>query len=233
MTIWHDGSPTAAGTAVTSAEVEYGSTNDLTLYINGSGDARIGPGGDGIIGTNDGTHDSYVEIYRDINAIVGWHCRLEGVLAAATSTAELADLTKILCLGYQNAQTLVATTAILDVHGLVISNRQTCNTGGKSGEKLKLIEDEHGATNKLFYLWLTATDSGTGLIRVYSIKGIEKQTLLFEQASAASDAQTEFNFSTRPIVALPDEHLLVQYVAGNALTAVAECMMNGKSVIYK
>jgi hypothetical protein len=231
MTIWHDGTPTESGTAVTAATVAH-ATATITLTINGAGDARLGS--TGAMDTSAGGYDTYKELYDHINMVQGWHCRLEGQLHGATSNAEFNELTAIRCWGYQNAQTLTATTATNDVHGLVISNRHTCQSGAiPGGEKIKRIEDEHGAVNKLFYLWLTATDAGTGLIRVYSIKGVESQTLLFEQASAASNAQTEFNFSTRPIVAKPKEHLLIQYVAGGAMTAAAECLVNGKSVIYR
>lgn len=231
MTIWHDGSPTETGTAVTAATVAH-ATATITVTINGGVEARLGSSG--AMDTNAGSYNTYKKLYDHINMVQGWHCRLEGQLHGATSDQEFNELSEIRCLGYQNAQTLTATTATRDVHGLVISNRHTCQSGAiPGGEKIKRIENEHKATNKLYYLWLTATDAGVGLIRVYSILGVEKQTLLFEQASAASNAQTEFNFSTRPIVAKPGEHLLVQYVAGGALTAVAECLVNGKSVIYR
>ena len=232
MTIWHDGSPTEAGTAVTAATVAYGDTNDITLTINAAGDGRIGSSG--VIATDAGGFNTYVEVYREINKAQGWHCRLEGVLGSATSTAECMDLTEISCLGYDNAQILLGDTSILDVHGLVISNRRVCNTGGRPGEKLRKIEDEHSAINKVSYIWITATDAtaASAVLRIYSIKGVESETLMFEQLPAATTVETILNFSARPIVALPDEHLLVQYVAGGALTAISECMVNGKSVVY-
>lgn len=233
MTIWHDGSPTEDGTAVTAATVAFGSTNDITLTINGAEDSRIGSSG--VIATDGAGYDTYAEIYRDINKAQGWHCRLEGVLGSDTSTAEPNDLLAISCLGIHNAQTLTATTAVLDDHGLVISNRKPCATGTKSGDKIRMIEDEHGAVNKLYYLWLTMTDAtaASAALRVYSVLGIESEELVFEQLPSATTVETKLDFTKRPIISKPGHHLVIRYYGGGEVSACSECMVNGKSVIYR
>lgn len=227
MSIWHDGSPMEDGTAVTAATIEVESDGDLVGTVNGSADTRIGAGG---VYTDAG--HTGLTAYKHFNAIQGWNLRLEGLRGANSISGGLGTLAAASC--FRRAVQPLIKTAGIDIHGLVISNRQM-NFGGRllGASKLRSIEDECGAVNKLYYLWITATDAGAGRIKIYSVTGAEAadEELIYDNLSSASTAQTELNFQTHPLCAKPNRRLLIQYVAGGAMTATSECFVNGKSVI--
>lgn len=226
MSIWHDGSPTESGTAVTAATVAVAAGGNITCTINGSGDARIGSSGVITI-----TGLTAVDIYRQLNAVQGWNCALKGMRGANSVDNTLGALTAVSCL--EKSVDLLIVTADLDIHGIVISNRSYSSGAGVS--KIAGIEDEHGAINKLYYLLITATDATAAgaEITVWSVSGAEStgETLMASFLPSASTVQTIIDLEKCPIVAKPNEHLLIQYVAGGALTAINQLMVNGKSVI--
>lgn len=230
MAIWHDGSPTEAGTPVTAATVAVAAGGNMTFTINGSGDTRIGT--TGVITV---TGLTAVDIYRAVNAVQGWNLILEGMRGANSVDNTLGELTAASCLERQVEPLIV--TADLDVHGIVISNRSYATAGGTQSSKLAVIEDESGAINKLYYLHIVATDAtaASGEITIWSIHGAEStgETLLGSYIPSASTTETILDFQQCPIVAKPNEHLLIQYVAGGAMTGLTELIVNGKSVIER
>ena len=230
MSIWHDGSPLEAGTAVTAATVAVAAGGNMTFTVNAAGDARIGTAG--VITV---TSKTAVDIYREVNAIQGWNCRLEGMRGANSVDNTLVALTAASC--FKKVQIPLICTADLDVHGIVISNRHQTHSGGTGASKVAAIEDEHGAINKLYYLWITATDAtaASAEITVHSVSGAEAtgETLLGSYLPSATTVETKLDFSKNPLVAKPGEHLLIQYVAGGALTAISELLVNGKSVLIR
>lgn len=94
MVVWHDGSETEAGTAVTSATFSSGTDAWLRFCINGSLDTRISSDGVIDITAATGTGDDFGEVVDAVEAAVGWHCRLVDVLRA-DSTVHLASITNV------------------------------------------------------------------------------------------------------------------------------------------
>lgn len=239
MSFWHDGTPLEGGTAVTAATVTVAAgTGDITLKVNGAVDSRIGSSG--VIDSNGTAYDTCVEIYNHVNAVTGWHCRIEGVLPSTSSDHLLYTLAETNC--FQTIATATIDTVACDIHGLVISNRRLCTTGWGMGKKHAAIEDEHGAINKLgrFWMALDASASG-GDIKVYSVGKADPnnqsdtftETLLFQRAHAAGAAQSDLDFASHPITAKPNEHLVIIYADGGDITTVDECFCNGKSVLVR
>ena len=82
MAVWHDGSDTEAGTAVTSAWFSTYVDVACTLHINGALDTRVST--DGIIAV--GTENTFGKVADAINAAKGWHCQLVDMLRADVPT---------------------------------------------------------------------------------------------------------------------------------------------------
>ena len=86
MAVWHDGSPTEAGTAVTSAYFSAYIDVACTLHVNGHAstalDTRVST--DGIVAV--GTETTFGAIADAINAAQGWHCQLIDALRGDAST---------------------------------------------------------------------------------------------------------------------------------------------------
>lgn len=244
ITVWHDGSPTESGTAVTSAYVTIAaSTGDITFHINGTTNTDDRIGSSGAIDVSGASYDTYKQIYDHINSVQGWYCRLDGVLpstAAGTENA-LNELAQTSC--YKRAVACPIDTAGIDKHGLCISNRRyaTVRNGHSGNGKLAAIEDEHGAINRLYYLWLTATDAGTGLIKIYSVgpntcttdkeSNAMEEIQLFHIPSSATTVETKLDFLSHPITAKPGHHLVIEYSSSDAVSAVTECFALGKSIL--
>ncbi len=239
MSFWHDGTALESGTAVTAATIESSAAaGDITLTVNGAVDTRIGTAG--VINVSDGALNTCVEVYDLINAVSGWHCRLEGLLGSDVSDHALFTLAATNC--FKVIATVGQDTVAIDEHRLVISNRQRCVTGTRLGEhKTQAIENEHGAINKLYYLWIAVDSSaGTGRIKIYSTglaragirSGTFEEIQIFDIAAAAAGAQTELKFFEAPLTAKPGHRIVVHYLDtdGN-ITTVDECFMLGKSVI--
>lgn len=232
MSIWHDGSPTEDSTPVTAATVQVEAGGNIAFTINGAADTRV-TASTGIYVV---TGLTAVAIYRHINAIQGWNLRLEGLRGADDIDNTLGTLAATNCFK-TIAQPLIA-TADLDIHGLCISGRKY-PMGGRQigGSKLRAIEDEHGAINKLYHLWIAVTDAtaGSASISIYSVKGAEStdEKLIFKTLPSASGAQTDLDFSSCPICAEVGHRLLIQYIAGGNLSAIPECFVNGKSVVIR
>lgn len=81
IVIWHDGTPTEAGTAVTAATVEGTADTSLTLKINAAVDTRIGTSG--VLAVS--TYTTFLLLAQNINAAKGWHCQLVDARGADTS----------------------------------------------------------------------------------------------------------------------------------------------------
>ena len=230
MTIWHDGSPWADGTAVTAATVEVAAGGDMTFTISGGTESRIGSSG---VITVSGL--TALEVYREVNQVQGWHCRLEGLRGADTVDNSMGTFAEASCFNKQC--TLLIDTAVLDVHGLVVSNRKHTHSGGTGASKVAAMENEGGAINKLYYIWITATDAtaASAEITIHSITGAttDGETLIGSYLPSATTVETILDFSKNPITAKPGEHLLIRYVAGGAMTAVTELLVNAKSVIIR
>ena len=73
--IWHDGSPTEAGTAVTAATITATADTSLTCKINAAVDTRIGSSGV----LDDGTYATWGAMVDAIEVASGWNCQLIGV----------------------------------------------------------------------------------------------------------------------------------------------------------
>jgi hypothetical protein len=86
MAVWHDGSDTEAGTAVTSAYFSAYIDAACTLHINSPLDAGLDTrvSTDGIIAVSGET--TYGAIADAINSAQGWHCQLIDVLRADATT---------------------------------------------------------------------------------------------------------------------------------------------------
>jgi len=235
ITIWHDGSPTEDGTAVTAATiaVQDGTTPvDITLTINGAVDSRIGASG--VMNLLGASYNTAGEVYDHVNSVQGWNCRIEGMLRAGV----LSDGTRG-CVIAQSATTCFKTpvTILRDTtitsksagweHGGVISQRAAPTWGTASKGKIRAIESEHGFRNQLDYLSFTSTyASGTSTINVYETDGVT-ETLVHTQAGGATTVAGTYT-PTKPIIAAPGYRLMVQLVNSAAMTAIA-CDVKGRS----
>jgi len=236
MTIWHDGSATAGGTAVTAATITTvaGTTNTITLTINGSADTRIGGGADGVVDLMEAGYDTCGEVYDHINSVQGWNCRLEGVLRASL----LKDATRAIVIAAAEQTCYKTGVAILrdsDVtskaagfeHGWVISQRAVKTARGKYG-KIRAIEHEHGYRNILDKLSVTLTYAAdSAVIYVYQVKGTTEELVHSQTAAATTVAGTWTPAS--PIIADPGYHLLIIAINVSAVTA-AVSDIHGRSV---
>jgi len=234
FTIWHDGSPTEAGAAVTAATVAVtaGTTPvGITLTINGAVDTRIGASG--VMDLLSATYNTAGECYDHINSVQGWNMRLEGVLRASvfsdgTRGCTIAQ-TATTC--YKKPVTILRDTTITSKsagweHGGVISQR-TAPTFYANKPKTKAIEFEHGFRNQLDYLSFTSTyGSGTSTIYVYETDGVT-ETLVYSQAGGATTAAGTYT-PTKPIIARPGWRLVVLLINSADMTAIA-CDCKGRS----
>ena len=71
--IWHDGTPTELGVAVTAATITVTENTGITMDINGAVDTRLGAG-DGVVVHGD--FATWGLVAKHINAVQGWHCTL-------------------------------------------------------------------------------------------------------------------------------------------------------------
>jgi len=86
MAVWHDGSDTDDGTAVTSAYFSSYVDVACTLHINGALAANLDSNvsSDGILAVSG--ESTWGAMCDAINAVKGWHCRLIDVLRADATT---------------------------------------------------------------------------------------------------------------------------------------------------
>jgi hypothetical protein len=82
IAVWHDGSDTEDGTAVTSAHFSSYVDVACTLKVNGELDTRVST--DGIIAVSG--EATFGALADAINAVKGWHCQLVDVLRADATT---------------------------------------------------------------------------------------------------------------------------------------------------
>lgn len=235
ITIWHDGSPTEAGTAVTAATITVvaATTNTITLGINGAVDARIGTAG--VIDCENAAYNTAGEVYDHINSVAGWNCRIEGMLRAGVlaegGRAIMVAAAEQTC--FKTPVTIlrdsdVASKAAGFEHGVVISQRQAPTFGAARKGKIRAIENEHGFRNVLDYMSVTLTYAAdSAVLYVYQINGTT-ETLLYQETAAATTV-AGVHTPNKPIVADPGYHLLILAVNVSAVTA---CTManHGKSV---
>jgi len=71
--IWHDGTPTELGVAVTAATITVTQDTGITMDINAAVDTRLGAA-DGIVVHGD--FATWGLVAKHINAVKGWHCVL-------------------------------------------------------------------------------------------------------------------------------------------------------------
>ncbi len=233
--IWHDGSPTEAGTAVTAATigVSTGTTPvAITLGINGAADARIGS--TGVIDLLSATYNTAGECYDHINSVQGWNCRLKGMLRAGlmsdgTRSCNLEVTAATNC--YKKPVIILRDSNIGSKsagfeHGWALSAREAPTYYGQKG-KIRGIEFEHRNRITLAYMSVTLTFAAdTAILYVYKIKG-NVETEIHQQAAVTVTASTWT--PAKEIVLGPDEHILVLAVNVSAVTA-ASVDIHGRAI---
>lgn len=234
LKIWHDGSPTEAGTAVTAATITVvaGTTNTITLGINGADDDRIGASG--IIDCEDALWDTAGEVYDHVNSVQGWNCVLEGALRASVLSEGGREI--FLAIGVTTCYRLpVQILRLTDVtskaagweHGGVISQRAAPTFGAAKKGKTRANESEHGFRNQLDSISFTSTfGSGTSAILVYETDGVT-ETLLHTEV-APTTATLETYTPPKPIIARVGWRLLVILINSADMSAVT-CDCKGRS----
>ncbi len=232
--IWHDGSSTEAGVAVTAATITTvaGTTNTITLTINGAVDSRIGASG--IIDCEDAAWDTAGEVYDHINSVQGWCCRIKGMLRAGVMS-EGGRATMLAAAAQTCYRKPVAILRDSDIgskaagfeHGWVLSAREAPTYYGQKG-KIRGIESEHRYRISLAYLSVTLTFvADTAILYVYKVKGTT-ETEIHQQASGATTVAGTWT-PTKEKLLDPDEHILVLAVNVSAVTA-ASCDIHGRAI---
>jgi len=206
MAVWHDGSPTEAGTAVTSAWFSSKTDASVFLYINAALDTRIAT--DGIITvTAAGEGDNFGEVADLINAASGWHCQLVDALRA-DSTVDIASIMGVKdssC--YKNA-------------GVTLSRDQGAADQTQTSFNVGLVRYGYGKedlTGWQVFLDAFVIDAvfndGTNYIEVYDCDDVAKtETAVLRTEAAATTV--EFWFPTYgptgyPILAVAPGHRIV------------------------
>lgn len=194
--IWHDGSPTEAGVAVTAATIEATADTSLTCTINGAADARIGA--TGVL--DDGTYATWGAMVDAIEVASGWHCQLVGVLRA-TKTVEanagIGAVTAVTC--FKTAVEMKMDTSDVWFLGVGIVDAGY----GKSLDGWRPV---------LYAFDTTSTFTNTGYIAVYDCDDkakTEREVLRLVTATTVNTAYPANGPVASPIYIAPAGHRIV------------------------
>lgn len=228
FSIWHNGAPTAAGTAVTAATITFDTGDDLTFTINGAADTRLGTGGKVDCSTETGSYDGLTELYNKVNGVPGWCMRIEaGIGTDLVDNTTRNVLVKAATDCYKKIVTFYWDTNEAEMHNIVISNRRlvVLESDENKFDKIRMIEDEGGATNTLDYLKANFNIGGTTPVLTgtfYSSSGgsaAANDTLIGTQIFPDNSAETYDFTACGGLTAKAGERLVVRLVCTAAENA--------------
>jgi len=202
--IWHDGTPTEAGTAVTAATIEVQADTSIDLTINGSVDTRLGAADGVIVHT---TYGTWGLIANHINAVQGRHCTLRDAHWDGLPDGMNA-LTETTCL---NVAVGVSTDDSDDFQmGLGIANY-------KAGTSMEAVQ-----ACLYFYTGQITSTNGTPLCQLYDCDdqaGTEQLVRQWAISSATEHAYpADGPFTVPTYVAPPGHRILLLFEGTDNLT---------------
>lgn len=219
--IWHDGSSTEAGTAVTAATITATADTSLTCSINGAADARIGA--TGVL--DDGTYATWGAMVDAIEVAKGWHCQLVGVIRATKTVESNAGIGAVA----ETSCFKVAVEMKMDTSDVWFLGCGIVDAGyGKSLDGWRPV---------LYGLdGISTFSSGTGRISVYDCDDVaktEKEVLRFTTATATAKAYPTYGPSNQPIYMAPAGHRIVVMHINSAVMSGAGDFIQATGFLIK